>query len=76
MPVHCAVEIRVLTPEPLGTQRMHVHGPGVAFVITAYTSQQASHEINLRKLLALTPLTALQWVNLDHANIQFITLTR
>ncbi len=33
-------------------------------------------EINLRKLLALTPLTALQWVNLDHANIQFTTLTR
>jgi GxxExxY protein len=60
----------------LGTQRMHVHGPGVAFVITAYTSQRASHEINLRKLLALTPLTALQWVNLEHANIQFTTLTR
>jgi hypothetical protein len=60
----------------LGTQRMHVHGPGVAFVITAYTSERASHELNLRKLLALTPLTALQWVNLDHANIQFTTLIK
>jgi GxxExxY protein len=61
---------------PLGTQRMHVHAPGVAFVVTAYTTGLPSHEINLRKLLALTPLTALQWVNLDHANIQFVTLTR
>lgn len=61
---------------PLGTQRMHVHAPGVAFVVTAYTTGQTSHEVHLRKLLALTPLTALQWINLDHADIQFVTLTR
>lgn len=61
---------------PLGTQRMHVYAHGVAFVVTAYTTGLPSHEINLRKLLALTPLTALQWVNLEHANIQFVTLTR
>jgi GxxExxY protein len=61
---------------PLGAQRMHVHAAGVAFVVTAYTTGLPSHEINLRKLLALTPLTALQWVNLDHANIQFTTLIK
>lgn len=61
---------------PLGTQRMHVHGPGVAFVVTAYTTGLPSHEISLRKLLLLTPLAALQWLNLNHATIQFVTLTR
>ncbi|MCY2991984.1 MAG: GxxExxY protein [Planctomycetota bacterium] len=60
----------------LGTQRMHVHATGIGFVVTAFTTDQAAHGANLRKLLALTPLTAIQWLNLDHANIQFITLTR
>jgi hypothetical protein len=60
----------------LGTQRMHVHASGVAFVLTAYTAGLPAHETNLRKLLALTPLTALQWLNLDHATIRFITLSK
>jgi hypothetical protein len=55
---------------------MHVHAPGVAFVVTAYTTGLPSHEISLRKLLALTPLAVLQWLNLNHATIQFVTLTR
>jgi hypothetical protein len=61
---------------PLGTQRMHVHAPGVAFIVTAHTAGLPSHETNLRKLLALTPLAALQWLNLNHATIGFVTLTR
>ena len=60
----------------LGTQWMHVHASGVGFVVTAFTADQATHGANLRKLLALTPLTALQWVNLDHSTIQFITLVK
>jgi len=60
----------------LGMQRMHVHASGVAFAVTAYTAGLPAHETNLRKLLALTPLTALQWLNLDHATIRFITLTK
>ena len=55
---------------------MHVHASGVAFVVTAYTNGLSSHEINLCKLLALTPLAALQWLNLNHATIQFVALTR
>lgn len=61
---------------PLGTQRMHLHAPGVAFVVTAYTAGLPSHELHLRKLLALTPLAALQWLNLNHATVQFVTLIR
>jgi GxxExxY protein len=61
---------------PLGTQRTHVHAPGVAFIVTAHTTGLPFHEINLRKLLALTPLAALQWLNLNHATVGFVTLTR
>jgi GxxExxY protein len=60
----------------LGTQRMHIHAHGVGFVLTAYTADLPAHESNLRKLLALTPLTALQWLNLDHATIRFTTLRK
>ncbi len=60
----------------LGTQRMHFHAPGVGFVVTAFTAGLPAHETNLRKRLALTPLTGLQGVNLDHSMIQFITLTK
>ena len=60
----------------LGAQRMHVHATGLGFVVTAFTTDQAAHGANLRKLLALTPLTAIQWLNLDHATIQFTTLIK
>lgn len=33
-------------------------------------------EMQLRRLLALTELRALQWINLNHAHIQFITLNQ
>ena len=60
----------------LGTQRMLVHGPGVAFRLTAFTESQESVESHLRRLLALTDLRALQWINLNHAQIQFTSITR
>ena len=60
----------------LGRQRMFVHAPGVAFRITAYTESQSYIESHLRRLLALTDLKAIQWINLNHAQIEFITLQR
>ena len=59
----------------LGTQRFHVHSPGTAFRITAVTERAEATESHLRRLLALTELQALQWINLSHAHIQFVTLT-
>jgi len=58
------------SPSPLQTDRYEFLTPH------PYTTGLASHEICLRKLLALTPLAALQWLNLNHATIQFVTLTR
>lgn len=58
----------------LGTQRMLVHAPDVAFRLTAVTEDQQFVESQLRRLLALTGLKGIQWINLNHARIEFITL--
>ena len=60
----------------LGGQRMLMHSPGVAFRITGFTESQSHIESHLRRLLALTDLKAIQWINLNHARIEFITINR
>jgi GxxExxY protein len=60
----------------LGAQRMLLHAPGVAFRITAFTEAQSHTESHLRRLLALTDLKAIQWINLNHAQIEFTTLRK
>lgn len=59
----------------LGTQRLFIHSPGVAFRLTAFTEGQASIEVHLRRLLALASLKAAQWINLNHARIELTTIT-
>ena len=58
----------------LGTQRMYVHSPGVAFRLTAVTGDQPRIESHLHRLLALTNLEAIQWINLNHAQIELRTI--
>jgi GxxExxY protein len=60
----------------LGAQRMFIHAPGVAFRVTGFTENQSHIEIHLRRLLALTDIEAIQWINLNHAKIEFTTITR
>ncbi len=60
----------------LGTQRMLCHAPELAFRVTAVTRGQQSIESNLRRLLALSNLKAIQWINLNHAHIEFTTIVR
>lgn len=60
----------------LGKQRFHVHAPRLAFRVTAVTKQTTYLEKQLRRLLALTELHALQWINLSHSDIHLITLTK
>jgi len=60
----------------LGTQRFTVHASGIAFRLTAFTEDQIGVENHLRRLLALTDLRALQWINLNHARIELRTLMR
>ncbi len=58
----------------LGGQRMLVHAPGIAFRLTAVTEDQQYVESHIRRLLALTNLKAIQWINLNHAQIEFTTI--
>lgn len=58
----------------LGGQRMLVHAPGVAFRLTTVTEEQQHVESHLRRLLTLTNLKAIQWINLNHAQIEFTTI--
>jgi len=60
----------------LGDQRFTTHAPGIAFRLTAFTEDQPAIENHLRRLLALTDLRALQWINLNHARIELKTLMR
>lgn len=60
----------------LGTQRFHVHSPGVAFRVTAETKEIADTESHLRRLLAVAELEAIQWINLNHADIRLVTIRK
>lgn len=57
-----------------GGQRMLMHAPAVAFRITAFTESQSHIEPHLHRLLALTRLKAIQWINLNHSKIEFTTI--
>ncbi|HWD92434.1 MAG TPA: GxxExxY protein [Verrucomicrobiae bacterium] len=60
----------------LGGQRMFLHAPGVAFRVTAFTENQNHLESHLSRLLRVTELKAIQWINLNHAQIEFTTITK
>lgn len=60
----------------LGRQRMLVHAPDIAFRLTAVTEDQQYVESHIRRLLALTNLKAIQWINLNHAQIEFTTIQK
>ena len=62
--------------EPLGTQRAHLLNPTAAFRFSALTKDVPAFETQLRKFLALTSLSCIQWVNFNHHNIEFRTITR
>jgi len=57
----------------LGTHAVNQHHPDAFFVVTAITNER-SHESHLRRLLNLTRLKGLHWINLNHDQIEFVTL--
>jgi len=60
----------------LGRQRMLVHAPGIAFRLNAVTEDQQFVESHIRRLLSLTDLQTIQWINLNHAKIEFTTIQK
>jgi GxxExxY protein len=61
----------------LGTQLIMLVTDSIAFRVTALAPEARNgYEAQLRRFLALTPLTALHWLNLHHHEVQLVTLTR
>ena len=59
----------------LGNQRMHLINDHTAFRLIAMTDTE-DYERQLQSLFCHSPLSAVQWINMDRHNIQFITLER
>ncbi len=59
----------------LGTQTLHLLTPDTAFVLSAVTSAPQNYESHLARFLGHTRLRHLQWINLNHHDIEFVTLT-
>ncbi len=60
----------------LGTQEFNIHAPRIAFHVTSVIGHIEAKESQLRRLLTLTNLQAIQWINLNHTRIQMKTLLR
>jgi GxxExxY protein len=60
----------------LASQRMLLHAHGTAFRITSLSESQNQTESHLQRLLSLTDLKAIQWINFNHSKIEFTTITR
>ena len=60
----------------LGDQRFHLVAPDTAFRLTALTDDPSPYEHELCSLLRFSPLRAIQWINMNHHDIGFVTLTK
>jgi len=60
----------------LGNQRLHMAGSEIAFRLTSIAGAAEHYEKQLRSLLNHTPLRAIQWMNLAHHKIDFVTLLK
>lgn len=59
----------------IGTHRIQQHAPGLAFLVSSVTRELPAYQSHLERLLKLTGLRGMQWMNLCHHQIQFVTLT-
>lgn len=69
VPVHSAGRF-------VGEQSVHLLTEDTAFVLTALTSDQSTMEDHLTRFFQLTPLRVVQWVNLNHHQIELVTLAK
>ena len=58
----------------LGHKHMSLLNPRESFVITTFTDKIEENQNSIQKLLDLTKLTTLYWINLNHHQITFIPL--
>jgi GxxExxY protein len=59
----------------LGTHLVAMHSSEHFFVVTAMSRETSAYRQHLKRLLRLTGLSGLQWINLNHDNIELVTIT-
>jgi len=73
---HCRRRLPVVRDGlELGTHQVSCHSLNVGFVLTAISGTTVAYESQLRRLLHCLPLHGLQWINLNHAELQLVTLS-
>ena len=59
-----------------GNQKMHLLNNTTAFHLSAITRKFASYDNNIKRLINHTNIDAVQWINLNHNNISFKTISK
>lgn len=60
---------------PLGHQRFHLLEPDAAFRITAFGRITKGYKGQLKRLLRLSPLKAIHWINISHQEVTFTSVS-
>jgi GxxExxY protein len=60
----------------LGNQHFQLLNTETAFRVTALTEGTEEYERHLRRLLSLTPLRTIQWINLARKRVQLVSLIK
>jgi GxxExxY protein len=60
----------------LGTHLIQAHAPGCSFVVTGVTRHIREHQKHLQCLLNNLDLLAMQWINLNHSEVELTTLSK
>jgi hypothetical protein len=61
----------------LGSHLVQMHSPHHAFAMTSFTTPQPNYLRHLEVLLSHAPeLTGLQWINLNHSQLEVTTVTK
>ncbi|QEF96285.1 hypothetical protein Mal15_03120 [Stieleria maiorica] len=58
----------------LGSHRFLLHHGRCAFIVTALTRSHSEYEPHLKRLIEHSDVEAIQWINLNRSELQFITL--
>ncbi len=72
----CEVRIDVARAgHKLGTHRVLKHANDLFFLVTTLTRSTQSYRQHLERLLRLTAMRGIQWINLKHHQVEFVTIT-
>jgi GxxExxY protein len=59
---------------PLGNHRFHLMEPQAAFRITAFNEISIGYETHVKRLLKLSQLKAIHWINIGYHEVTFTTI--